>query len=116
MTNIRATPVDAFRDGTRLVMLAADPGSVTITGKEGAVSLPFKPGDALLADANGNVIVPPFSPEGVLELAMRVLDGDERALTNPHSMLVLSTALVAFPQAHAAPDPTPMDRKAAAHG
>ncbi|WP_127524638.1 hypothetical protein [Mesorhizobium sp. Z1-4] len=108
MKPLVAKLIDAFRNGKRRVMSATEPGSLTATGKEGPVELPYRVGDALLADERDEVICGPFSLQGAVGLAESVLEGNERAITDPLTLPVLATALVAYSKAEpTAPDQAP---------
>jgi hypothetical protein len=96
MMPIRTELVDTFADGRRRVMRAVEPGTVKVPTKAGLVDAPYNAGDALLVDADDLTICGPVSLAGATDLADRILDGDQRAVTDPQALNVLATALVAF--------------------
>lgn len=87
--------VDSFKGGKQLVY-AAEPGVVDAMTKDGVVAVPYRAGDIILADPEGGLICGPVGPNGAIDLAERVLDGDSRAITDPLALFVLASAVVGF--------------------
>lgn len=103
MQTIHAEPIDSFRQGRWRLMRATLAGSTPATTKGGTIEAPFAAGDVLLADSADDVVVPPVSRIGATDLAERILDGDSRAATDPHALLVLALAIAGFGFAEAPP-------------
>lgn len=87
--------IDSFKGGKQL-LYAAEPGVVDAITKDGAIQLPYRAGDIIFADANGKLICGPVGVAGAVDLAERILDGEERAVTDPLALLVLASAIVGF--------------------
>jgi len=96
MKEIRANVIDRFRKGERLVQVVSEPGVTKVMTKAGLVDHPFRPGDIALTAGDGTVIVAPAGFEAVLDFAERVLDGDQRANTDPIGLQMLAAAIVAI--------------------
>lgn len=103
MRTIAAELLDTYRKGDRRLMLATDAGTTPARTKEGDVEVPYRPGDAILGSADNLVICGPVSPSGAIDLAERILDGDQRAVTDPLAILALAVAVVAFQRPAAQP-------------
>lgn len=104
MTAIVGFAIDSYRGGRTLVYVAKD-GAIDVLGKEGPVSLPYKAGDVVLADSGGKPICGPVGVGGAIELAERVLNGEERYVTDPLALLVLAAAVCGFMGSHDDVDP-----------
>lgn len=95
-SEIQGFGIDTYHGGMRHLMYAAAPGSTKFATKDGSIELPYAAGDLLLTDEHGRMIVGPVSIDGAVELAERVLDGDQRAMTDPLTLLALATAIAGF--------------------
>ena len=93
---VHAVEIDRFANGRKLLMRVTAPGSYRALGKEGKVYMTYQAGNLMLCDAAGRVIVSPMGPEGAADLAGRVLDGDERALTDSAAIYALAIAVIGF--------------------
>ena len=100
MKPVHAQTIDTFRAGKWRVMVVTEPGTLPVMQKVGGdmqtVSIPYGAGDALLSNDRDEVICGPMSMAGVTDLAERILDGDQRTITDTRSLLALATAVVAF--------------------
>ncbi len=96
MNAIEANIIDSFRGGDRLVQVVSEPGVTKARTKEGEIDLPYKAGAVALTTGDGTVICGPADFEAVLDFAERVLDGDQRANTDPIGLPMLAAAIVAI--------------------
>lgn len=96
MTELRADEIDHFQGGRRRLMRITMSGVAVHRSKDGPVDLPFASGDVLLANERDDVIVGPVSLAGVVDMAERILEGDQRTITDPLAILALATAVVGF--------------------
>ncbi|MBE1208161.1 hypothetical protein [Aminobacter carboxidus] len=114
---IEAVSIDTYRAGMRQLMSAAGPGTIPNMTKDGVVDVPYAAGDLLLANEQGNLICGPVSVPGAIDLAERILEGEQRAITHPLTLFTLAMALAGFrieldPEAavidmHQSPEPDP---------
>lgn len=95
MKNDRVFKLDDFMGGKRILSFTESGGSTQFAGKEGTVDIPYGPGSLVLFDDKGT-IVGPLTVEGVRTLAERILDGDQRAATDPRALITLATAVTGF--------------------
>lgn len=114
MTTISAHVIDRFRGGERLVQVVSEPGVTKVMTKAGVVDHPFKPGDVALTAGDGTIIVGPASFAAVLDFAERVLNGDQRAGTDPIGLQMLAAAIVAISSIRPPDDPLPQTIEAVA--
>ncbi|GAA2887766.1 hypothetical protein GGQ99_004740 [Aminobacter niigataensis] len=110
---IQAFGIDSYRRGMRNLMYAAAPGITKVITKDGTVDVPFAAGDLLLSDEHGRVIVGPVSLVGAVDLAERILEGDQRAFTDPLALLTLATAIAGFRIENDPAEPEPVEPAAA---
>lgn len=82
--------------GNRRVLIAAQSGQVAAPTKDGPIAADYFPGDAILADERGEVIVGPIGPDVARYIAVQALAGNARVLTDPKTVLALALALAAF--------------------
>ena len=105
MTDPRVFKLDEFRGG-RILGYTETGGSFPVMAKENGEVLirdvTYPAGSLVLFDQKGT-IVGPFAFPGALDLAERVLDGDQRALTDSRTLLTLASAVVGF---SISPEPT----------
>ncbi len=93
---VPAFAIDAFQQGRRRLMFTTAGGTVPVMTKTGVVETPYKPGEIILVDDADTIIVGPVSLVGAVDLAERILDGDQRMATDPKALLVLASAVVGF--------------------
>ncbi|MDR6757810.1 hypothetical protein J2Y48_003107 [Mycoplana sp. BE70] len=97
MKTIACTPLAAI-GATRQLMITSMDGSTTVgTAKDGGeLAADFSAGAFVLADNDGQLIVGPIQIEAAHALAMKVADGNPRAITEPQANLILATAVIAL--------------------
>lgn len=93
--DIAVIKIDSFKGGTRDLCYTVNGGTVPLRTKDGTIETCFSPGSLVLASGE-NVIVGPITFGGAIELADAILDGNERAVTDPQAMLVLAAAVAGF--------------------
>lgn len=91
MTDIHARDLAIYKGGQRRLAVITQPGTYPVQRKSGEVDIPFEPGEIVLADQTGHVIVGPLNFAGALSIAVSVLDADPRAVTESHSLLALAS-------------------------
>lgn len=98
MIEPRVFKLDEFRGG-RVLGYTESGGTFPVMAKVNGEVLTqdviYPAGSLVLFDDKGT-IVGPFAFPGALDLAERVLDGDQRALTDSRSLLTLAAAVVGF--------------------
>lgn len=113
MNTIVAHIIDRFQGGDRLVQVVSEPGITKVRTKEGEIDLPFKPGDVALTRGDGSVICGPIGFEAALDYAERVLEGDQRANTDPVGRQMLAAVVVAISSVQPSEPPPPAVEAAA---
>lgn len=98
MSVLKARPLEAFRSGQWKVMATTEAGVREESTKEGTVHVDFGVGEAVLVGGDDRIICGPISFVGAITLAGRVLDGNQRVVTDSHTQLMLAAAVVAFSQ------------------
>lgn len=104
---VHAIDVCAFENGRKVVTVTR-PGvrKAPGPGKEGPVEVPFNIGDVMLVDSDGLAVVAPLGFAGATEIARKVIEGDQRTVTDSHSLRALATAVIGFAAQTVAPEPT----------
>jgi hypothetical protein len=94
---IHAEPIDAFQHGTVQVMCVTKAGNSEMIARDGGViKVPYQEGDVLLIGDGARLICGPVGFEDGVAFAERVLEGDQRALTQPAGIQMLATIIVAL--------------------
>lgn len=91
---VAADLIVSFRNGACRLMRVTNSGRYMVPTKDGEVAMSFAPGDVLIANANDDVIAGPIGLVPAMELAARVLDGDEREITNTMNFLALCAVVI----------------------
>lgn len=108
--NIVADTIATFLTGERQIMVVQEGGSYEAgVNKDGsAKKVSFQPGDVVLADSAGHVIVAPIGMSGAVQIATRVIEGDPYVCTDSHSLRALATVVLAISlQPQPGPEPEP---------
>ena len=114
--SVFATPLRFFQGTKMSVLVANEAGQTLQQTKDGPVPVPFCAGDVLLARMDDSVVVGPISHEAAFSLSERVLNGDQRAVTDPLSILALAAAVIGFSRFDSVDHPSPAAPGVAANG
>lgn len=93
---IASVPIAQFKDGHRIVALTTSPGEVTERTKTGVRDTAYGKGAVIVADDTVHTIAGPIDRKTAQVLAGRILDGEERTMTQPQILLLMAAAVVAF--------------------
>lgn len=108
MTKVYATEVASFRDGEFRLCRLTPPKHHDGAGREGsnytACGVPYAVGDLILCGADGFVICGPVNHDRAVDLARRVLEGEQRAVLDSRTAYVLSIGLLSAISPGAQPD------------
>ena len=97
------TPARTLFNGRALFATATAGETRDGTTKDGAPRLAgHAAGAAVLLDANGNLLAGPIDCDGAENLAVAIVEGNSRALTEPAAALRLAIAYLALPDGTAA--------------
>lgn len=93
--------IEIVRIADRRIMQVTEDGCLSVCRKKENDTDPdpvasYSRGDIFVADNQGKVISSIFSMDGVASLARCALEGDQRALTDPQTVINLSAAVVAL--------------------
>lgn len=91
------TPAQSFGNGHALYATATAGEIRDGTAKDGSPRLvAYGPGTAVLLDGNGNLLAGPIDCDGAENLAIAIIEGNSRALTEPAAALRLAIAYLAL--------------------
>jgi len=95
---INVTPIKSFPLSGRKLCMTDEPGMLTGgTRKDGGpLQRTFSSGAVALMDPNGEALVDPVNFGAVMEFSERIVEGDQRAATQPGAMLMLASAYLAL--------------------
>jgi hypothetical protein len=94
---IHAEPIDAFQSGAVTVMCVTKAGNSDMLARDGStVKVPYREGDVILVGDDSHLICGPVGFDEGVAFAERVLEGDQRALTQPVGIQMLATIIVAL--------------------
>ena len=92
----RVFKLDDFQGGRIILGYTESSGSTEHIPKDGnVIDVPYPAGSLVLFDDRGT-IVGPISTEAAKTLAERILEGDQRARTDPRALLTLAAAVHGF--------------------
>lgn len=116
---IEAIAVDSFQNGRRKILYTTHGGTVDVQTRAGLQEVGYRAGSVLLCNGRDEVIVGPVDPQGALDLAERVMEGDQRVITDSQTLLALACAVIAYEALPEPDEPAPERCEAAmeaAHG
>lgn len=95
---ISVTPIKSFPISGRKLCMTDEPGTLTggIRKDGGPLQRTFSHGAVALMDPNGDAAVDPANFAAVMEFSERIIEGDQRAATQPGAVLMLATAYLAL--------------------
>lgn len=91
---IHAEPICIFRAGQWRLMRVTNSGRYIVPLKSGDAPMSFAPGDVLIADEKDNIIAGPIDLTSAATVATKILEGDEREITNTTNLLALCAFVI----------------------
>lgn len=97
MRNIPARKLQEFRNGKFRVSEITECGQYVVRGREGSAdkTIDYSAGDLVLTDQAGLILCGPINKERSVNLALRVLQGEQRAVLDSQTVFALAVGVIA---------------------
>ncbi|MEV4609741.1 hypothetical protein MRBLMR1_004840 [Neorhizobium sp. LMR1-1-1.1] len=95
---VHVTPIKTFALSGRKLCLTDEGGTLTggVRKDYSPLERTFSSGAVTLMDADGGTAVDPVNLAAVLDFCERIVEGDQRAMTQPGAGLMLASAFIAI--------------------